>query len=221
MLDATSREEVTNSSSEDIINEKARLDKENELQDDDPVIQQKSSTIISGNNKKDLYKRRRKTPIRSLNHPNNYRSSVKNATAAEILLKKLQQSQGKSRTYHDPGFKNINKNKKQLVRVRPRAKSLAELASQVSGGEINESELNHVIHATTLLPETESSPILTSNALLLDQAASSHHRIAPQGSHPFDWSKRHHQSAGRDLLRNKFRIFRYVMRSVNCISTST
>ena len=103
--------EVTNSSSEDIINEKARLDQENELQDDDPVIQQKSSNIISGNNKKDLYKRRRKTPIRSLNHPNNYRSSVKNATAAEILLKKLQQSQGKSRTYHDPGFKNINKNK--------------------------------------------------------------------------------------------------------------
>ena len=202
MLDATSREEVTNSSSEDIINEKARLDKENELQDDDPVIQQKSSNIISGNNKIDLYKRRRKTPIRSLTHPNNYRNTVKNATAAEILLKKLQQSQGKSRTYHDPGFKN----KKQLVRVRPRAKSLAELASQ-AGGEINESELNHVIHATTLLPETESSPILTSNALLLDQAASSHHKIAPQGSHPFDWSKRHHQS-GRDLLRNKFRIFR-------------
>ena len=79
----------------------------------------------------------------------------------------------------------------------------------ISGGEYNESELNHVIHATTLLPETESSPILTSNALLLDQAASSHFspKIAPQGSHPFDWSKRHHQS-GRDLLRNKFRIFR-------------
>ena len=30
--------------------------------------------------------------------------------------------------------------------------------------------------------------------------------LAPQGSHPFDWSKRH--SSGRDLLRNKFRIFR-------------
>ena len=200
MLDATSREVTDNSKDEEA------LDKENELQDD-PVVQ-KSSSTSTANNKKDLYKRRRKTPIRSLNHPNNYRSSVKNATAAEILLKKLQQSQGKSRTYHDPGFKNINKNKKQLVRVRPRAKSLAELASQVSGGEINESELNHVIHATTLLPETESSPILTSNALLLDQASSSHHRIAPQGSHPFDWSKRHHQSAGRDLLRNKFRIFR-------------
>ena len=193
MLDATSREVTDNSKEEEA------LDKENELQDD-PVVQKSSSTTA---NKKDLYKRRRKTPIRSLTHPNNYRNTVKNATAAEILLKKLQQSQGKSRTYHDPGFKN----KKQLVRVRPRAKSLAELASQVSGGEINESELNHVIHATTLLPETESSPILTSNALLLDQAASSHHKIAPQGSHPFDWSKRHHQS-GRDLLRNKFRIFR-------------
>ena len=192
MLDATSREVTDNSKEEEA------LDKENELQDD-PVVQKSSSTTA---NKKDLYKRRRKTPIRSLTHPNNYRNTVKNATAAEILLKKLQQSQGKSRTYHDPGFKN----KKQLVRVRPRAKSLAELASQ-AGGEINESELNHVIHATTLLPETESSPILTSNALLLDQAASSHHKIAPQGSHPFDWSKRHHQS-GRDLLRNKFRIFR-------------
>ena len=192
MLDATSREVTDNSKDEEA------HDKENELQDD-PVVQKSSSTTA---NKKDLYKRRRKTPIRSLTHPNNYRNTVKNATAAEILLKKLQQSQGKSRTYHDPGFKN----KKQLVRVRPRAKSLAELASQ-AGGEINESELNHVIHATTLLPETESSPILTSNALLLDQAASSHHKIAPQGSHPFDWSKRHHQS-GRDLLRNKFRIFR-------------
>ena len=66
MLDATSREVTKNNSSED----EEALDKENELQDD-PVVQKSSKT---GNNKKDLYKsRRRKTPIRSLTHPNNYR----------------------------------------------------------------------------------------------------------------------------------------------------
>ena len=65
MLDATSREVTKNSSEED----EEALDKENELLDD-PVLQKSSKT----GNKKDLYKsRRRKTPIRSLTHTNNYR----------------------------------------------------------------------------------------------------------------------------------------------------
>ena len=81
-----------------------------------------------------------------------------------FVLRKLQDAQGRRQSYYDPGFKN----NKKLVRVRPRAKSLAELASQANT-EISSAP-------TTLLPESESSPILTSNALLLDREQS-HHKI--------------------------------------------
>ena len=71
MMDAMSKEEVDEASNELVL----ESSQENELQDDPPKDQ------------KNLFnKRRRKTPIRSLSSPN-LRSSVKNATAAEILLR--------------------------------------------------------------------------------------------------------------------------------------
>ena len=71
MIDAMSKEEVDETSNEIVL----ETSQENELQDDPPKDQ------------KNLFnKRRRKTPIRSLSSPN-LRSSVKNATAAEILLR--------------------------------------------------------------------------------------------------------------------------------------
>ena len=225
-MDAISKEESSSSSTEQE-NKKSSQEQllqeslesitdetENELEDDDvadektkittdPVTikKEKNKAFISIKNNK----RRRKTPIKSLSTPSiaqgTYGRQVKNATAAEILLKKLQNAQGRPKTYHDPEFKN-----KKLVRVRPRAKSLAELTSQAStssdGEEFGDKP---TAQPTTLFPKTESSPILTSNALLLNEQAH-HHKIAPQGSHPFDWSRRH--QSGRDLLRNKFRIFR-------------
>ena len=48
---------------------------------------------------------------------------VRNSTAAEILLKKLQNQQ-RVRTYHDPGYKS-----RKVVR-RPRVKTLEELRSE-------------------------------------------------------------------------------------------
>ena len=224
-MDAISKEESSSSSSTEQENKKSSQEQilqesletitnetENELEDDDaddktkiitdPVTikKEKNKAFINIKNNK----RRRKTPIKSLSTPSiaqgTYSRQVKNSTAAEILLKKLQNAQGRPKSYHDPEFKN-----KKLVRVRPRAKSLAELTSQASTSSSEEFGDKPTAQPTTLFPKTESSPILTSNALLLNEQAH-HHKIAPQGSHPFDWSRRH--QSGRDLLRNKFRIFR-------------
>ena len=101
--------------------------------------------------KRELFIRRREKDV------------VRNSTAAEILLKKLQSTQRK-RTYHDPGFKP-----KKLVRVRPRVKSLQELKAEAE-------------NSTNII----GSPILTSNVLLLADKQN----VAPQGSQPFDWSHR-------------------------------
>ncbi len=97
---------------------------------------------------KDFFRRRRKKPLLTLS-PGVFRNSVKNATAAEILLKKLQSAQPK-RTYHDPSFKNKIK-KAGLVKVRPRPKTLSELSStKANGGDVT----------ATLLPESSTPPLI-------------------------------------------------------------
>ena len=98
---------------------------------------------------------------------------VKNSTAAEILLNKVK-SKSRVRTYHDPEFK-----KQKLVRIRPRVKSLTELKTE---------------------SQTENSPIIETNAMLLDNTA------APQGSQHFDWSARRKVlNPRKDLFKNRFR----------------
>ena len=98
---------------------------------------------------------------------------VKNSTAAEILLNKVK-SKSRVRTYHDPEFKS-----KKLVRIRPRVKSLGELKSET---------------------QTENSPIIETNALLLDNASA-----APQGAQPYDWSRRKVLNPRISNFRNRFR----------------
>ena len=66
--------------------------------------------------------------------PNN--AVVRNSTAAEILLKKLQ-NQKRIRTYHDPGFKN-----RKVVR-RPRVKTLDELISETNAAAGNKDTKIH------------------------------------------------------------------------------
>jgi hypothetical protein len=151
---------------------------------------------------RDFFSKRRrlnKSPVLTLS-PNMFRSSVKNATAAEILLKKLQANQ-KTRTYHDPGFKP-----KRLVRVRPRAKTLAELARHPGGSDQEESG------TTTLLPDSSSTnTMIAANALLLDHAQDYHRGkvFAPQGSQPFDWSHRHNSGGLKsEFYKNRYRIYR-------------
>ena len=68
------------------------------------------------------------------NTPNN--AVVRNSTAAEILLKKLQ-NQKRIRTYHDPGFKN-----RKVVR-RPRVKTLDELISETNAAAGNKDTKIH------------------------------------------------------------------------------
>ncbi len=128
-----------------------------------------------------------KTPLTILNFSDNSSEAlykrrpdpVRNSTAAEILLRKLQNTH-RVRTYHDPGFKS----NKKIVRVRPRVKSFEELKSKAENGTVG----------------FASSPILASNAILMDQ----NHQdksFAPQGAQPFDWSQ-------RKGLKNRFRLFK-------------
>lgn len=109
---------------------------------------------------------------KKLDQPSNL-APVKNSTAAEILLHKVK-SKSRVRTYHDPEFKNSKK----LVRIRPRVKSLTELKSET---------------------QTENSPIIETNALLLDS------QNAPQGSQPFDWSRRKVLNPRISNFKNRFR----------------
>ena len=125
----------------------------------------------------------------------------RNSTAAEILLKKVKSS-NRYRTYHDPSFKN-----KKLVRVRPRAKSLQELKSSISPTS------QTTTNSTNLVKD---SPILTSNVLLL---ADNQRKFPPQGSQPFDWSKR------QSRFKNRFNLLKTTRIATNeppkVVSTST
>ena len=121
--------------------------------------------------KDDRFKRRQKNTVNKKVTSN--LAPVKNSTAAEILLNKVK-SKSRARTYHDPEFKS-----KKLVRIRPRVKSLTELKSET---------------------QTENSPIIETNALLLDNASA-----APQGAQPYDWSRRKVLNPRISNFRNRFR----------------
>ena len=74
----------------------------------------------SENNRNSIFGKNR---LREKTKPKTNNAVVRNSTAAEILLKKLQ-NQHRIRTYHDPGFKS-----RKVVR-RPRVKTLEELRSE-------------------------------------------------------------------------------------------
>ena len=135
---------------------------------------------------------------------------VRNSTAAEILLKKLQSTQ-RIRTYHDPGFKS-----RKVVR-RPRVKTLEELRSESNAANkaVNAIQNNNKNSSRSNL--LEDSPILTSNVLLLADQKQNHKaasRVAPQGSQHFEWSK-------RQKFKNRFRLFKSNPTTSTTTSTTT
>ena len=165
----------------------------------------KDNSTESRHNIRDFYRRRRQKHVESLQVDSRPRVA-KNQTASDILMQKIRAAKEQQKNYFDPasdGDNTTGQKRKRLVRVRPKFNDLTAAATSptivtVPPPPTSSSPTSSSPSSTSLPSATKSIPpplIAATNTLLMWNENKTLD-FPPQGSQPYDWSRKKALTSG-------------------------